>query len=336
MAFYKKILVLKQAAAGFSTDGKNVSGIARIEANGREATLYLTLLNLASAAEGDYGAYVVNRTNVLYSFDLGKNPISVSSDFPSFPDLNGGFACAIAHRKKDGLTIVAYHATADFPLSPDRVKREIATTFTAPVQAEKTPAEKPTEPQPSTEPPYQDETVATENYYQKEDVDQTRLTLIEHEPNLHSKIIGATPPCADTQKCQETETQSDHDEANAIHGETPRVGHGYYKSVQNELAALFAKYPAEELLERSVEGSRFVKVTYAENRYYTVGLIRLDGKPRYICYGVPGKYSRHPPKELAGYCSFLPLSLFDLKGDGYWMLYQDADTGDAVQMNYVE
>ena len=77
-------------------------------------------------------------------------------------------------------------------------------------------------------------------------------------------------------------------------------------------------------------------MNYAEGKYYTVGLIRLDGLPRYICYGVPGKYSLHPPNELAGYCSFLPLSLFDLKGDGYWMLYQDADTGDAVKMNYVE
>lgn len=336
MAFYKKILVLKQAAAGFSTDGKNVSGIARVEANDREATLYLTLLNLASAAEGDYGAYVVNRAGDVYPFDLGKNPVSVSADFQPFPDLKGGFACAVAHRRKDRLTTVAYHATSEFTLSPDQVKSRIAAAFSKPVPAEKAPPAEPPAPENPTEEIYQDEIVATENYYQKEDVDPTRLTLIEHEPDIHSETVGAAPPRADAQECQEAHAQSDPDEADAFHRETPRNGHGYYRSVQGELDALFAKYPTEELLERSVEGSRFVKVTYAEDRYYTVGLIHLDGKPRYICYGVPGKYSLHPPKELAGYCSFLPLSLFDLKGDGYWMLYQDADTGDAVKMNYIE
>lgn len=88
MAFYKKILVLKQVAAGFSTDGKNVSGIARVEADGREATLYLTLLNLASAAEGDYGAYLVNREGAVFPFSTGKNPVSFSERITPYPDLS--------------------------------------------------------------------------------------------------------------------------------------------------------------------------------------------------------------------------------------------------------
>lgn len=337
MAFYKKILVLKQVAVGFSTDGKNVSGIARVEADGREATLYLTLLNLASAAEGDYGAYLVNREGAVFPFSTGKNPVSFSERITPYPDLSGGFACEIAHRRNGALTPVAYHATAEFPLPFDRVKKRIEESEQRPAPAENTP-EPPQEQVP--DPPreaYEDEVVATENYYRKEDVDPLRLTLIEDEQNLHSETVGETAPRADPPEREEADAQPDPDETDAFRrAQTKTPGHGYYQTVRNELEGLFSKYPAEELLERSVEGSRFVKVNYAEGKYYTVGLIRLDGLPRYICYGVPGKYSLHPPKELAGYCSFLPLSLFDLKGDGYWMLYQDADTGDAVKMNYVE
>lgn len=90
MAFYKKILVLKQVAAGFSTDGKNVSGIARVEADGREATLYLTLLNLASAAEGDYGAYLVNREGAVSRSRRGKIPSAFQSGSRPIPISRAG------------------------------------------------------------------------------------------------------------------------------------------------------------------------------------------------------------------------------------------------------
>ena len=72
-----------------------------------------------------------------------------------------------------------------------------------------------------------------------------------------------------------------------------------------------------------------------EIEYYTVGLIYDQKKPAYICYGVPGKYSKEPPKELKGYCSYLPLSLFDLGGDGYWMMYQNADSGECVHIDLI-
>lgn len=61
-----------------------------------------------------------------------------------------------------------------------------------------------------------------------------------------------------------------------------------------------------------------------------MGLTEEKGRPKYICYGVPAKYSPYPPKELAGYCTFIPLSIFEMKGDGFWMLFQDAKTGECV------
>ena len=79
--------------------------------------------------------------------------------------------------------------------------------------------------------------------------------------------------------------------------------------------------------------STFVKIAYAEDKYYVVGLVKEEQKEKYICYGVPGEYSTTPPKELKGYCSFVPTSIFDMQGNGYWMMFQCAITGECLSAN---
>lgn len=63
-----------------------------------------------------------------------------------------------------------------------------------------------------------------------------------------------------------------------------------------------------------------------------VGLVKEDGKEKYICYGVPDKYSTNPPETLKDCASFIPLSVFNLKGDGYWMMLQDAVTENCIKL----
>jgi hypothetical protein len=88
-------------------------------------------------------------------------------------------------------------------------------------------------------------------------------------------------------------------------------------------------------LTRAVANSKWVKIYYSNTQYYVVGLVYNDGRERYVCYGVPSKYSPIPPKELEGFCSFVPLSVFDMKGDGYWMMFQDAITGNCIRLKKV-
>ena len=52
MDFIKKVLVLKQVADGYALSGKAVSGIFRIEAESGVATVFLSVINLASAGNG--------------------------------------------------------------------------------------------------------------------------------------------------------------------------------------------------------------------------------------------------------------------------------------------
>ena len=103
----------------------------------------------------------------------------------------------------------------------------------------------------------------------------------------------------------------------------------FYDTVKTQLEKLFAKNEHYAVLERLLPDSRWIRVDY-DNRgkFYLIGLI---GEPvRYICYGVPGKYSPHPPAELAGYCQWLAVNETNPLGEGFWIMYQDAASGKSV------
>lgn len=102
----------------------------------------------------------------------------------------------------------------------------------------------------------------------------------------------------------------------------------YYEKKREKIDALFASCAPCPELERIMPDTRWVKVDYDGRRYYTVGLIGT--RPDYLCYGVPAHYTPTAPEELAGYCNWVPLHADDPTGDGYWILFQDADTGESI------
>ena len=110
--------------------------------------------------------------------------------------------------------------------------------------------------------------------------------------------------------------------------------HKFYSMIAEQLEELFDKYPRETNLENLVENSRWVKINYEDNdRYYVVGIIYLNNDIKYICYGVPGTYYSEPPRELKDYSQWLPTDLKNPYDNGYWVMYQDADTGENVLIN---
>lgn len=109
----------------------------------------------------------------------------------------------------------------------------------------------------------------------------------------------------------------------------------FYNMISEQIDELFFKYPREERLEKLIFESKWVKVDYENNgHYYVIGLIYENSVLQYVCYGVPGEYSLEPPKELEKYSQWLPLNPKEPEGEGYWIMYQDADTGDAVELNF--
>jgi hypothetical protein len=153
-------------------------------------------------------------------------------------------------------------------------------------------------------------------YYQGQDNEQAQ----EGEPTYIKSWVGynniKTKP-----KEQETEKEQS--------GGEPR----YYISVKDQLDKLFQSNPPDEKLNSLMPDTYWVRVEIGPDQYYVVGLIG-EG-PDYIGYGVPGAYSVNPPKELQGYCKWLALDKNNPKGEGYWMMYQDAESGQSINLELI-
>lgn len=106
----------------------------------------------------------------------------------------------------------------------------------------------------------------------------------------------------------------------------------FYKEMEEQIEKLFKENPNEEYLENLLPNSKWVKVSIGENGdYYVLGLIYDENIIKYICYGVPGVYQKVPPRELSGYPIWFPLEKDKPQGFGYWLSYQDADSGESVK-----
>ena len=110
----------------------------------------------------------------------------------------------------------------------------------------------------------------------------------------------------------------------------------YYSEVSDQLKHLFDTCEKESALEEIIPNSKWVKVDYAKDgNYYVVGLIYEDETLKFVCFGVPGYYASESPKELEGLCKWVPTDSSKPFEFGYWITYQDAKTGENVEVEIV-
>lgn len=108
----------------------------------------------------------------------------------------------------------------------------------------------------------------------------------------------------------------------------------FYNMIADQLQELFDKYPTEDNLNKLIENSYWVKIdTDIVNKQYVVGIINNNNDVKYICYGVPGNYNQEPPIEMKEYSQWLPIDIKDPYNNGYWVMYQDAESGENVYIN---
>lgn len=104
----------------------------------------------------------------------------------------------------------------------------------------------------------------------------------------------------------------------------------FYEQLKPQLDSLFKNNPPFEKLQNAMPETKWIKVNYDDNgKYYVVGLI--GGKPDYICYGVPANFTLTAPSELDGYCQWLPVDGAKPEGEGFWLMFQDAVTGESIK-----
>ena len=102
---------------------------------------------------------------------------------------------------------------------------------------------------------------------------------------------------------------------------------GFLDGIKENLDELFATYPKQEKLAGIVPNSVWVSVP-AEGGGYVVGIIAdEDGQARYLCYGIPDKDNTAPPTVRPECRGWLPV---EEDGAGYWVMYQDINSGEIV------
>lgn len=105
---------------------------------------------------------------------------------------------------------------------------------------------------------------------------------------------------------------------------------GFYASVKGQIDKLFESGEKYEPLERAMPGTRWVKIDYDDSgKFYVVGLV--GDKPDYIAYGVPGEYGS-APASFEG-ADFVPINPVGGYGEGFWVLFQSADSGKEIIKN---
>lgn len=109
----------------------------------------------------------------------------------------------------------------------------------------------------------------------------------------------------------------------------------FYSLIQPQLDELFTKFPHFRELEDLVQNTEWIKVSYSQDgsQHYILGKLFDGGVVTHLCYGIPAQSrSTAPPSSLTDYCQWLPLDLNAPDENGYWVMYQNAETGENIKM----
>lgn len=339
MDYDKKVLVLKQVNGGFSTTDKPVSAIARVESENGVSDFFLSVINLAPVSEAQYFAYFCDGEGRLFDFDLGVRPLSFHAQFPYPPNVEKGFAVGVYFIKdylptpvclgfgqgcridKTSLSKMVAENCLAYYKSPPKEQPKVSKTALSVPPILSTPTE------------YDDEAVATENYYENEVLLPSDGQMIQEFSREHLSYKNEFIDSPNQEKTRES-TQgfsSREDETFASRFQNDKQ-QNYYSTVKDELEDIFNKFESESDLCSLFPSSKWAKINYAKDKFYVVGLVVENGAPKYVCYGVPDDNPTTPPRQLQGFCSFVKLFPNSNERRGYWMMFQDAKTGKCIHL----
>jgi len=111
----------------------------------------------------------------------------------------------------------------------------------------------------------------------------------------------------------------------------------FFDSIKSQIEELLNTYEEEKALEEIIPNSKFVKVDLERNgNFYIFGVINENDNIKYIVYGLPGEYSVKPDDEYSKFYQWLPLNQDNPEGYGYYLMYQDAISGNQIEMSIEE
>lgn len=311
MATKKSVALINETGAGFAVPGAKVRGVAVRSDNGGRSVIKISLIDLAPATNG----YTVaisdgNSTKLCELPDLSGAEI--------LSDSTGNLAVSIFYVTADERFLpVAYGAFSPEAKPEKEVLIDAKRAYYAGDDAggqEKKSVDDET---------YDDEVVAAENYYAYESESGMKRSGGNENATDAYENGGVQSGGFKKKEADEYDLSAFVDEENGGEKGT------YYERIKPQIERLFEEFNEEKSLSEVVPDSRWVKIKYDGDDYYVVGVIYDKNRPLYICYGVEGRYGEKPEK-IGDYCSFIPSSIFNLKGDGYWVMYQSAISGKCL------
>ncbi len=359
MNYVKKMCILRQVKQGFSGDGKALSGLIKIEQYGKNLAVEVSIINFAPLVSGEYYCLLSDGKGKTEMLALrGKSLFNLLSDL----DISGGFCGIICYVKND-IVPIAYgingngsydwrsilnatlppvfpkisqeNALSDADLEAFlKEKEKNQTAQSAPKttpNTENTPTvyalnkenqEKTVE---QKKPPiYNDDSVAMENYYEKEQKNE--------QEQSYQNIENARPE-SEAEKQDPTSATDLEEDGNADRVLHPfkREPDGYYLSIKSELDELFRIYPRDNTLDGAFSCCEWVRLKgSAKQPQYLVGVLYQDGRAKYVCYALAAEDKDNPPEEIKNVCAFVPCSLLKEK-EGFFVLFQSAATGECIK-----
>lgn len=173
---------------------------------------------------------------------------------------------------------------------------------------------------------YDDEQISDFNYYDNRLIGEVyeKQSACDTDATMQSQLAEPTqkdyvpepqePDDKDSDSCQKTAS-------------TP-----YYLKKYEQIERIFCSGRKERRLEKVVLNSRFYELDYADCKHYVFGVIYDGENPKYLTYGIKGNFY-DKPLNFKGYNCFVPLSLLNLRGDGYYLIFQDAINGLTFKEN---
>lgn len=300
--YVKRIAVIKQVKSGFSADGGSLSGIVKLEAYAGYLKVEISLINFAPLKEGKYLFGITDGVNCVFFEDVRYECESALNAAAGF-----AFIVCFCHEKVFPIAS-AYcgNGASALPWLSQRLSEE----------------------QKHTQPPYDDEAIAEENYYERQTFkDGYAIRQVEAQALQSAKHKCGNQNEEDLRPCQSPQSGvgEECENKNEQPKEIELSGGDFYSRIKGDVEKIFSTYPKAEELEKVIEGSRFAKINYGKGNYYVFGVIYVEGNAAYVCYGVPSLNAQNPPKSFKGFCSYVPC-----QNGGFWMTYQDARTGVTV------
>jgi hypothetical protein len=186
------------------------------------------------------------------------------------------------------------------------------------------------------------EEISQKNTYQntKEVLDRYEIDFDEDEKAEIEKEIdknlceGICENCVYKKEYLKAQENSKNLHTDAVFEEKTQKNPQFFEKLKPQIDKMFDKNPVEENLQNIIPNSKWVRVDCDEGDFYVFGIVYDKNQiAKFVCYGVPAIYEENPPEEVTGFPFFVPLSEGKSDGFGYWLSFQDAQTGEPVDVS---